>query len=179
MKTTSGHTENNGNGGRKNRKALRAQKAARRWRFLHLVTGLAVGLWLLLMAATGILINHQTAWGLDEIEISNQYLPGHYTDEFHPTVTRLHVVLADLHSGRFFGERGRYIGDFAALLVFVSVVSGVAAYLYRRRANRLGVQVNGVAAPLAKQHQEPPQEVDTAAGAPQQREPERETCQVP
>lgn len=120
------------NGG--NGKADRLRKAALRWRTAHLVTGLAVGLWLVFMAMSGVLLNHQTDWGLDEIEISNNYLPAGYTDEFHPESTRMNVVFSDLHSGAFFGTAGRYISDLVALLVLISVFSGFQAYRLRKKA---------------------------------------------
>ncbi|MFQ5694853.1 MAG: hypothetical protein ACE5HB_02595 [Terriglobia bacterium] len=138
-----------------NGKALRLKAAARRWRNIHLVTGLVVGVWLLLMTLTGVLVNHQVDWGLDEIEISNAYLPDHYTDEFHPDSTRLNVVLTDLHSGRFFGPGGRYLSDVIGLLVLISVGSGFYSYLLMRRANRLGMQSNGLAVVMTRRRPEP------------------------
>lgn len=123
------------NGG--NGKADRLRKAALRWRTSHLVTGFVVGLWLVFMAISGVLVNHQTDWGLDEIEISNNYLPAGYADEFHPVSTRMNIIITDLHSGAFFGTAGRYIGDLAALLVLISVFSGFQAYRLRKKAAAL------------------------------------------
>lgn len=105
----------------------------RRWRTVHLVTGFTVALWLLVMTVTGVLINHQEGLGLTEIEVPNAYLPAHYTDEFHPDTTRLNVVLADLHSGRFFGSKGRLLSDVIGLLVLISITSGVYSFRLRRR----------------------------------------------
>lgn len=142
-------TTNQPTGG--NERALRLKAAARRWRALHVGTGLVVGVWFVLMAVTGVLVNHQIDWGLDQVEISNHYLPDHYTDEFHPASTRLNVVLTDLHSGRFFGSWGKYISDVIALLVVISVVSGVYSFFLMRRANRLGAQANGLLVATARQ----------------------------
>ncbi len=119
----------NGNGLR----AKRRYAGFRRWRAVHLVTGFVVALWLLLMALTGVLLNHQEEFGLLEAEIDNGYLPAHYTDEFHPETNRLNVVVADLHSGRFFGSGGRYIGDVVSLLIVISIFSGIYSYFLRRR----------------------------------------------
>ncbi len=107
--------------------------AVRRWSRVHAVTGVMVGVWLLLMAVTGIAINHQEGLGLVNVHISNAWLPGHYTDEFHPDSTALHVVVADLHSGRFFGPYGRYVSDLVGVLLIVSVVSGFRARRLRRQ----------------------------------------------
>jgi len=128
-------------------RSRRLNARVRRWRTLHLVTGFVIGLWLLAMAATGVLINHQEEWGLLEIEVSNDRLPDHYTTEFRPEATPLNVVLADLHSGRFFGEQGRLIADLVGLLVLVSVASGTYAYWLRWRLTAGVKRVRRAAAP--------------------------------
>ena len=101
-------------------------------RRIHLLSGLVAGLWLLMMAVTGVVINHQEALGLHSIEVSNRLLPGHYADEFHPESNPLGVVISDLHSGRFFGSQGKLLGDAAALLLIISVLSGGLCYFRRR-----------------------------------------------
>lgn len=122
--------QTNGNGiqGKKTRAAFQ------RWQGVHLATGVVVALWLVMMSLTGVAVNHQEDWALTEVEISNRYLPSHYTDEFHPETNRLNVVLTDLHSGRFFGAHGKLVSDAIALLVLISVGSGLYSYLLRRRA---------------------------------------------
>ena len=120
-----------------NGEANRLRKAAARWRNLHLVTAFVVAAWLLLLTATGVVVNHQTDWGLDEIEVRNAYLPGHYTTEFSPDSTRLNVVITDLHSGRLFWEQGKLITDAIGLLVFLSVFSGFYAFRLRKKVVRL------------------------------------------
>jgi len=67
--------------------------------------------------------------------VPNAYLPGHYTDEFHPEGTSLAVVLSDVHSGRFFGSWWRLLADLAGLLLVVSVVTGFYTYALKRRGN--------------------------------------------
>ena len=116
------------------------------WRAVHLITGFLVALWLLAMSATGVLINHQESLGLTEIDVSNRRLPTHYSDEFHPQTTRLNVILADLHSGRFFGARGNLISDAVALMVFLSIGTGVYSFFLRRSASATQPVENGYAA---------------------------------
>ncbi len=135
--------QDNGNGN-----GIRAKKmnaAFRRWRAVHLVTGFVVALWLVLMAITGVLINHQEDFGLIDIEVANAYLPAHYTNEYHPESNGLHMVIGDLHSGAFFGPVGRYIGDLIALLILISVGSGIYSYWVKRRlgARRPGETESG------------------------------------
>lgn len=160
MARNNGNGDSNGNG-----QATRLRESSRCWRNLHIWTGLIAGLWFIFMAITGVLVNHQVSLGLDEIQVSNRHLPAAYTDEFHPESTQLNVVLTDLHSGRFFGEHGRLIGDFVALLVIISVVSGFYAHRLRRRANDLGVRLNGAVAgePQLRQVESRPLEEQPAA----------------
>ena len=99
----------------------------------HLATGLIGGLWLLSMAVTGVLINHQEELGLIDIAIPNSYLPSHYTDEFRPESNPLHVVLTDLHSGRFLGPWGSLTGDLIAAVLVIAVITGARSYWLRRR----------------------------------------------
>ncbi len=116
------------------------------WRAVHLITGFLVALWLLAMSATGVLINHQESLGLTEMDVGNRHLPAHYSDEFHPATTRLSVILADLHSGRFFGARGNLISDAVALMVFISIGTGVYSFFLRRSASSAQQVENGYAA---------------------------------
>ncbi len=116
------------------------------WRAVHLITGFLVALWLLAMSATGVLINHQESLGLTEMDVGNRHLPAHYSDEFHPETTRLSVILADLHSGRFFGARGNLISDAVALMVFISIGTGVYSFFLRRSASATQPVENGIAA---------------------------------
>ncbi|MCP5118936.1 MAG: PepSY domain-containing protein, partial [bacterium] len=102
---------------------------------VHYLTGLIAAAWLMLMAATGVLINHQEEWGLIDVEVSNVWLPGHYTDEYRPEASPLNVVLADLHSGRFFGAQGKWIGDLAGVMLAISILTGAYCYWLRRRLN--------------------------------------------
>ena len=120
-----------------NGKAARLRKQANFWRLVHLTTGLFFAGWLVMMAATGVLINHQADWNLDEAEISNAYLPGHYTTEYTPDATRVNVIVADLHSGNFYWGQGKFMTDLVALLVLLSVSSGAYAFHLRKKVVRL------------------------------------------
>ena len=77
-----------------------------RWRDwlyrIHVVTGLAAAVWFLLMALSGVLINHQESLGLLDIEISDRYLPDYYRADARTGTTRLNILITDLHSSRIF-----------------------------------------------------------------------------
>ena len=100
---------------------------------VHIATGLVAALWLLLIAVTGVLINHQEEMGLWDIEISDQYLPNSYRADVRTGATRLNVIVTDLHSGRIFGVHGNLLGDLIALLLVLSIVSGSFCYGTKRR----------------------------------------------
>ena len=103
----------------------------RRWRRIHEWTGLLAGVWIAFIALTGIALNHSEQLGLLDSTISNSWIPAHYTDEFHSDSTVVAVVLADLHSGQFFGELGGWVGDLAGVALLISVVTGGYVYLAR------------------------------------------------
>ena len=99
-----------------------------RWRDrlyrVHMVTGLAAAVWFLLMALTGILINHQESLGLLDAEVSDRYLPGYYRSDARTGTTRLNIIITDLHSGRILGAQGAWMSDLVAVLLIVSLLSG-------------------------------------------------------
>ena len=103
---------------------------------IHMVTGLAAAVWLLLIAVTGVLINHQESLGLLDAEISDRYLPGSYRADARTGATRLNVIVTDLHSGRIFGVHGHWISDLIALLPVVSLTSGAFSYRIKRKLQK-------------------------------------------
>jgi len=108
----------------------------------HVLTGLAAAVCFLLMALTGVLINHQESLGLLDVEISDRYLPGYYRADARTGTTRLNILITDLHSGRILGSRGNLASDLIALLLIVSLASGVASHRLKKRV-------------LATNHKEP------------------------
>ena len=109
-------------------------------RKLHLVIGLIAALWLIFMSVTGVLINHQEQLGLGDKEISNRVLPSSYSADVRTGTTRLNVIIADLHSGRFFGKYGYLISDVVALLLIFSVVSGVYMHVFSKYVKSYNAQ---------------------------------------
>ena len=108
-----------------------------RWRDwlyrIHVVTGLAAAVWFLLMALSGVLINHQESLGLRDVEISDRYLPDYYRADARTGTTRLNILITDLHSGRIFGSQGAWVSDVIALFLVVSLTSGVASHRLKKR----------------------------------------------
>ncbi len=108
-----------------------------RWRDrlyrVHVVTGLAAAVWFLLLALTGVLINHQESFGLLDAEISDGYLPGYYRADARTGTTRLNIIITDLHSGRILGSQGHWMSDGVALLLVISLVSGYVSHRMKKR----------------------------------------------
>ena len=116
---------------------------------IHVVTGLAAALWVLLLAVTGVMINHQESLGLLDTEISDNYLPDSYRADVRTGTTRLNIIVTDLHSGRIFGAQGTWVSDLVALFLFLSITSGAFSYWIKRRLQRGNQQ---------HQHLQPPAE---------------------
>jgi len=106
----------------------------------HVVTGLAAAVWFLLMALTGVLMNHQESLGLLDAEISDRYLPDYYRADTRTGATRLNILLTDLHSGRILGSRGNLVGDLIALLLIISLASGVASHRIKKRVQAVNLK---------------------------------------
>lgn len=99
-------------------------------RKLHIIIGLVSALYFMLIAATGVAINHRTGWHLDEKYVSRTWLPHSYrADE--PEV-RMDIAVGDLHSGLIFGKYGAPTMDFVAAVWFISILSGLTMLALRR-----------------------------------------------
>ena len=85
------------------------------------------------MALSGVLINHQESLGLLDVEISARYLPDYYRADARTGTTRLNILITDLHSGRIFGSQGAWVSDVIALLLVISLTSGVASHRIKKR----------------------------------------------
>ena len=109
----------------------------------HLVTGLAAAVWFLLMALSGVLMNHQESLGLLDAEISDRYLPDYYRADARTGATRLNILLTDLHSGRILGSRGNLVSDLIALLLVVSLASGVGSHRIKKRMQTANLKEAG------------------------------------
>jgi uncharacterized iron-regulated membrane protein len=118
------------------------QLRERLYRF-HTWSALIAAAWLLLLAVTGVLINHQESLGLTEVEISDSYFPDYYHSDFRTGSIRANVVLTDLHSGRIFGAHGNLVGDLFAALILFSVATGLLSYWLKRRLQGNGSMASG------------------------------------
>ncbi|OFV98095.1 MAG: hypothetical protein A3F68_05555 [Acidobacteria bacterium RIFCSPLOWO2_12_FULL_54_10] len=110
---------------------------------IHMVTGLIAAAWLLLIALTGILINHQEVLKLWEIDVKDSYLPGGYRTDVRDGATPLNVILTDIHSGRIFGLTGILLWDVIAVLLIVSITTGAFGYGAKRKMTGTGHDDNG------------------------------------
>ena len=110
---------------------------------VHVVTGLAAAVWFLLMALSGVLMNHQESLGLLDAEISDRYLPDYYRADARTGATRLNILLTDLHSGRILGSRGNLVSDLIALLLVVSLASGVGSHRIKKRMQTANLKEAG------------------------------------
>lgn len=106
---------------------------ARRKQFLnrwHRRIGITVAVWLLLLAISGLLINHAHDWGLDQSNIpgtlQSLLYPMTMGDEFEEAafISWERLVL-DLHAARFLGSLALWFSDFMAGLLVLLSISGI------------------------------------------------------
>jgi hypothetical protein len=101
-------------------------------RKLHIWVGLSAALYFMLIAATGVMINHREGLRLEEKTISRQWLPSGYRLDDGKEGVRADIAVADLHSGLIFGKVGKPVMDFVAAVWFISIISGVSMLVLRR-----------------------------------------------
>src|SRR5438105_4423894 len=118
----------------------RPSRILRILRRLHLSVGLAAALYFMLIAATGVALNHREGWGLGERYVSRTWLPSHYRPDDGGEV-RMDIAIADLHSGLIFGRVGAPVMDAVAAVWFFSIVSGISMLLVRRSLQRASLKV--------------------------------------
>jgi hypothetical protein len=101
-------------------------------RKLHIWVGLSAALYFMLIATTGVMINHREGLRLEERTISRHWLPSNYRPDDGKEGVRADIAVADLHSGLIFGKVGKPVMDFVAAVWFISIVSGISMLVLRR-----------------------------------------------
>jgi hypothetical protein len=86
----------------------------------------------MLIATTGVMINHREGLRLEERTISRRWVPSNYRPDDGRDGVRADIAVADLHSGLIFGKVGKPVMDFVAAVWFISIVSGIAMLMLRR-----------------------------------------------
>jgi hypothetical protein len=118
----------------------RPLRAVRR---LHLYLGLAAALYFMLIAATGVALNHRTGLRLEDRYISRSWLPSSYRPQDGAEV-RADIVVDDLHSGLIFGRIGAPVMDVVAAVWFLSLLSGLSLAALGRSPHNNGHEENGM-----------------------------------
>src|SRR4051812_22704398 len=99
-------------------------------RKLHIWVGLSAALYFMLIAATGVMINHREGLRLEDRTIARRWLPSSYRPQ--DEGVRADIAVGDLHSGLIFGKLGKPVMDFVAAVWFISIISGISMLILRR-----------------------------------------------
>jgi uncharacterized iron-regulated membrane protein len=94
-------------------------------RRVHLYLGLGAALYFMLIAATGVALNHRQGFHLEDRYLSRQWLPSSYRPQDGEEV-RSDIVIGDLHSGLIFGRVGAPVMDVVAVVWVLSLLSGLS-----------------------------------------------------
>jgi len=106
---------------------------SRSWpRRIHTIVGITASLNLLILLASGLLMQHRDRFGLEERLVSRSFLPGSYRPDDGPEGVRADIVVTDLHSGRLFGAAGLLILDLATILWAVLLLSGIFIFVSKQ-----------------------------------------------
>jgi hypothetical protein len=103
-----------------------ASNGSKTWlRRLHAIIGILSSLNLLMMLASGLLMQHRETFGLEDRVISRTFLPASYRINDGTEGVRADIVVTDLHSGRIFGPIGLIALDVITLSWAVLLLSGI------------------------------------------------------
>jgi hypothetical protein len=105
---------------------MRAPNGNKTWlRRLHATIGIISSVNLLMILASGLLMQHRETFGLEDRVISRTFLPTAYRTNDGTEGVRADIVVTDLHSGRLFGPAGLIVLDIVTLSWAVLLLSGI------------------------------------------------------
>ena len=107
------------------------------WFMLHWRVGLVASLFLLILAITGILLNHSRAMGLHHIFLDHPIILSAYnmnvSKELRGEGINLEKLILDIHTGKLFGIPGTIISDLTALAIIFLTGTGIYNLWKRKR----------------------------------------------
>ena len=107
----------------------------RTWsRRLHALVGIVSSVNLLVLIASGMLLQHASLFRLDEKTVSRAVLPKGYRPQDGEAGVRADIFVTDLHSGRLLGTAGTVALDVLTLGWLTLVLTGVVMYVGKQRA---------------------------------------------
>jgi hypothetical protein len=107
----------------------------RPWYRWHRRVGVTSAVFVIILAVTGLILNHNIMLDLHNVHITNPWLLewyGYDADaEYAKEVLTLDKLILDIHTGRVLGGVGSFIMDIAAILFLVLALSGVYMWYLR------------------------------------------------
>ena len=99
-------------------------------RRIHAWLGVCASLNILLLVATGLLLENREPLRLEDRYVSRRYLPSSYRVNDGDEV-RSDIVITDIHSGRILGRSGLLIQDAITIGWFLLLGTGVIIFIKR------------------------------------------------
>lgn len=107
-------------------------KAMLRW---HRRVGLVAAALVVVLALSGVALNHSAVLDLDQRAVTTPLLLEWYGINSSGRWLSLERILLDVHSGRIFGHYGPWLMDGAALMLLILAATGIIGWLRGRGDN--------------------------------------------
>jgi uncharacterized iron-regulated membrane protein len=130
-------------------------------RRVHAIIGVISSVNLLVMLASGLLMQHRETFGLEDRVVSRTFLPTSYRINDRNEGVRADIVVTDLHSGRLFGPIGLVVLDIVTLSWAVLLLSGI--FMFTSKQLRLRVDERTKIA-MAVSHKKPQKRAISSVG---------------
>jgi len=99
-------------------------------RRIHAWLGVCASINILVLVATGLLLENREPLHLEDRYVSRRFLPSSYRTNDGDEV-RSDIVITDIHSGRILGARGLLIQDAITIAWFLLLGTGVVIFVRR------------------------------------------------
>lgn len=109
--------------------------SVRPWYRWHRRIAIVAAFFVIILAVTGIILNHNIALGINKDFITSEWLLDWYGYDskaaYAKEILTVDKVILDIHTGRFFGKFGTLVMDASAIALLILSFTGI--YMWYRR----------------------------------------------